>query len=141
MLVLGVIKMPKQRCIKLYPNATFDDKKFGIDGTQIKDGKKRVGFTPACVLKENKPRWAFWRGQKSMILFVDGLTNALHFTEPTDKMQTHWTKEEANAYVKKQVALASIEQRMIKTWHFVVILLFLIVITILLARMSLALGV
>lgn len=122
--------MAKQQCIKIHLNNTYDGKLFKTKEGVIKDGKARIGFTPLCVLKENKPRRAFYRSARQLILFVEGASNALHFTESTDEMQTHWTKEESRAFVRKLVALASVEVKPLKTWQFalIIILLFILIV-------------
>ena len=118
--------MPKQECIKIYANNTFDWKKFGIQGLNIKDGKDTVGFTSICRLIENKPKRVFWRGAKTLILFVDDADQALHFSEPTDEMQLAWGKREAREYIFKLEALASVAVKPFKTWQFFVIILLLL---------------
>lgn len=122
--------MTKQRCIKLYLNNTFDDKNFKIKGLNIIDGKDTVGFLPICKFLENKPRGRFWRGRKTLILFVDDALQALKFGEPTDEMQLAWGKSEAREFVFKLNALAEVALKPIKTWQFAVIMIFLMILTI-----------
>jgi len=117
--------MAKTKCIKVYVNNTYDEKNFGFMESVIKDGKNKVNFTPLCVLRENKPRKIFWRSARSLILFVEGAMTALHFTEATEGMQTHWGKNESRLFVKKLVALASVEVKPLKTWQFLVIMMML----------------
>jgi len=117
--------MAKTKCLKVYLNNTYDEKAFSFKESVIKDGKNKVKFTPLCVLRENKPRKIFWRSARSLILFVEGAMSALHFTEASDKMQTHWGKDESRLFVKKMVALASVEVKPLKTWQFLVIMLML----------------
>lgn len=118
--------MPKQRCIKIYANNTYDDKKFKIEGLNIKDGKDGVQFSPLCVLKENKPKGRFWRGTKTLIVFVEDALEALHFNKGDDTMQLAWGKSEAREYMFKLEALASVSVKPIKTWQFGVIILMLL---------------
>ena len=117
--------MGKTKCIKVYLNNTYDDKAFKFKESIIKDGKNAVNFTPLCVLRENKPRKIFWRSARSLILFVEGAMSALHFTEASEDMQTHWGKDESRLFVKKLVALASVEVKPLKTWQFLVIMMML----------------
>lgn len=117
--------MGKTKCIKVYLNNTFDYKNFGFKESEIKDGKNKVKFTPLCVLKENKPRRIFWRSARHLILFVEGAMSALHFTKATEEMQTHWGKDESRLFVKKMVALASVQVQPLKTWQFWAIMLLL----------------
>ena len=119
--------MPKQECIKIYANNTFSWKKFSIEGLNIKDGKDTVGFTPMCVLVENKPKRVFWRGAKTLILFVEDALEALHFSKADDKMQLAWGKGEAREYIFKLEALASVAVKPLKTWQFLVIIFLLMV--------------
>ena len=117
--------MGKTKCIKLYLNKTYDHKKFKTKAGVIKDGKDAVGYTPLCVFSENKPRKVFWRGASQLILFVEDALHALSFSEATEELQMAWGKSEAREYVRKLVALASVEVKPLKTWQFVVIIFLL----------------
>lgn len=117
--------MAKQKALKIHLNNTFDEKGFKVKEGVIFDGNDRVGYNPLCVLTENKPKRVFWRGAKTLILFVEGALNALRFMEATDKLQTYWSKDEASAFVEKMVALAGVEVKPLKTWQFLVIMLLL----------------
>ena len=91
-------------------------------------------FEPLCVFSENKPRRAFWRGAKSLVLYVDGQLRAVRFGAVTDELQTAWTKKESAEFVNKQIAKALQEVKPIKMWQFAVIMALLVFILILQLR-------
>lgn len=123
--------MAKQRVCKINLNRTFEEKTVDVDANQLKVGKEdEVTFFPSNVFTEaKKSRLKFWRGNRSLVFFVDGAVKALSFSEVTDLMQTLWTKKEATEHTKKQVAKARVKFKPM-TWGQVILLAVLIIVLI-----------
>lgn len=117
--------MAKTRVIELFLDNTFEDKKVPFEVNKLKPTKKKeVKFEPICVFKQRKKRGRFswFRKEKSLILYVNGAYQALRFGKVTSTLQPLWTKEEAERFVKKQVA-KSLEEYKPMTWsQFIIIL-------------------
>jgi hypothetical protein len=77
---------------------------------------------------------------RKLILFVDGCLNALKFSESTDGLQIAWTQKEAEEYVKKQIALEQERFKVMKTWQFVVIMGFLVIVLLILVKIGSTIG-
>lgn len=122
----AMIKMAKTRAVRLNKNMTYDDKKFKKDaGGNIIDGNKnnKVKYTPLCVFHENKPRRAFFRGAKTLIVFVEDAVHALTWDKLTKNLQLAWGKDEAREFVFKMEALAQVEAKPMTMWQFAVLIL------------------
>jgi len=129
MVIKEVMKMVKQRAIKLNLNRTFEEKNYPCDRNHMKvDKGDLVDFEPACVFTEKKgkllrviPR--FWKGTRNLVLFVDGAKNALRFSKTTKEMMPFWTKKESGEFVNKQVARSLTQYKPMKWAQFIIILI------------------
>jgi len=79
-------------------------------------------------------------GGRKVILFVNGCVQALKFNENTDGLQIAWTQKESEEYVKKQIALEQERFKVMKTWQFLVIIAFLVVVTVILVKIGATIG-
>jgi hypothetical protein len=77
---------------------------------------------------------------RKLILFVDGCLNALKFSESTEGLQIAWTQKEAEEYVKKQIALEQERFKVMKTWQFVIIMGFLVIVLLILVKIGASIG-
>ncbi len=132
--------MPKQRAIKLFLDNTFEEDSYEIDAFHLKDGKKTVEFTPLNVFTERKSKLAFWRASRKLLWFVDGCVKAVKWSDTLAELQLAWTRDEAIADLKKELAKAHAEQHIIKTWHFVALFIPTVVILLLLLRLAMMWG-
>ena len=121
--------MGKQRSIRLNLNNTYDEKGFDL-------AKEKVDYEPICVFTENKPRRAFYRGTRTLTFFVNGTVKAIRFAKDTTEIQSRWTMKESEEFVEKEIAKAHAELKPIKTWQFVVIMVFLVLNLILLLNVG-----
>ena len=131
----------KQRAIKINLNRTFDEKNFKTDVGKIYEEKGlEVGYEPACVLSENKPKWVFWRSARHIILFVEGAVKALKFKEAGKDLQPFWTKKESRLFVRKEITKALQEFKPMKWSQFILIFIPVVFILILLIRIAMTVG-
>jgi len=136
-------RMGKQRGIQLHKDNTFSEKKFPADQQIVKPTKdEECIFAPLNVFAERKTwsKFKFWRTKRHLIFFVEGIPKALGWNELREGMNPFWTMKEARDFVHKYASKTLVEQKAIKTWQFIVILMILFFILVLEIRKNMAIG-
>jgi len=127
---------------ELHTNNTFTEKNFAVDKNLIKPSKEEeCRFEPNNVFYENRTwnRLFFWKKKRHLVIFGEGLTKALEWKGLEEGMNPFWTMTETKDFVHKLAGKALVEQKPLKTWQFMLILVFLFVAIILLIRVNMAL--